>query len=198
MSTTARPLTGPAAVREAADVPSRLRRRRALYRLASPVSVLTVRHAERPHGTTVSNIGTVSREPLLLGACLRSGSLLAELAAAEGRFTVNVLDASQTDMARYFADPDRPDGEAQFAHWPWTTDPYTRAPRLEGGLAHYACRVFGRPRIGDHEVLLGHVTRTAVGEGEPLLSYAGGLFTGRLSPVPETGPDHRTGKESTT
>lgn len=162
---------------------ARGRDRRALTHLASPVSVLTVNHRGRPHGTTVSTVTAVSREPLLLGACLRAGSSFAELAAAEGRFTVNVLDASQERIARWFADSARPDGDPQFAGLTQGTDPYTGAPLLHGALAHYTCRVFGTPRVGDHDVLLGQVTHTAVHDGDPLLSYAGGLFAGPLRPA---------------
>ncbi|GHF29976.1 monooxygenase [Streptomyces mashuensis] len=157
---------------------SRKRRSRALAQLASPVSVLTVCHGGRLHGTTVSTVTAVSREPLLLGACLRAGSVFAELAVAEGRFVVNVLDAGQGELARWFADGSRPTGAEQFAGIAWEADPYASAPLIDGALAHYTCRVFDTPRVGDHDVLLGQVTRTAVHDGAPLLSYAGGLFAG--------------------
>jgi flavin reductase (DIM6/NTAB) family NADH-FMN oxidoreductase RutF len=154
--------------------------RSALRRLTGPVAVLTVNHAGRLHGTTVSTAATVSHRPLLLAASLRSGSVLARLAVAEGRFSVNVLCGRQAHTARWFADGDRPDGEAQFADVPWRRDPYTSAPLLEGALGHYSCRVAGEAVVGDHEVLIGRVVRAAAGEGEPLLSFAGGLFAPAL------------------
>jgi len=171
-------------------------RRRALRHLASPVSVLTVSHSDRLHGTTVSTVTTVSLSPLILGVCLKGGSVFAELAAAEGRFSVNVLGGTQGSVARWFADSSRPDGAEQFAGLPWHADPYGRAPLLEGALAHYTCRLVGSTVVGDHEVLLGRVVHAVTGDGDPLLSFAGGLFAGALNPVAPRN-DTPTKKENT-
>ncbi|GAA3378496.1 hypothetical protein GCM10020367_58210 [Streptomyces sannanensis] len=194
MSTALRSRTGPAHGHRTPE--GRLRRRQALYHLTAPVAVLAVGHEGQMHGTTVSTVTTVSREPLLLGTCLRSGSKFAELAAASGRYTVNVLTAAQADLARYFSDSSRPDGPAQFDGLRWDLDAYAHAPRLDGALAHYTCRLFGISRVGDHEVVIGHVTHAAVADGDPLLSYAGGLFTGPLSPARDPGPGSQTRKET--
>ncbi|MFE4538986.1 flavin reductase family protein [Streptomyces scopuliridis] len=195
MSTTLRTRTGTARGHRTPD--GRLRRRRALYHLTSPVAVLTVSHEGQPHGTTVSTLTTVSREPLLLGACLRRGSQFAGLAAASGRYVINVLTAEQVELARYFADSSRPDGGAQFAGLGWEPEPYAHAPLLHGALAHYTCRLSGSPEVGDHDVLIGYVTHAAVGAGEPLLSYAGGLFTGPLTPARDPGRGRQTSEETT-
>ncbi|WP_320783245.1 flavin reductase family protein [Streptomyces sp. CRN 30] len=195
MSTALRPRTGPAAGQRTPE--GRLRRRRALYHLAAPVAVLTVRHGEVLHGTTVSTVSTVSREPLLLGACLGQGSRFAELAVAAGRYAVNVLSGDQAGLARYFADGSRPDGAAQFTGLAWESGPYAHAPLLDGALAHYTCRLFTAAPLGGQEVLVGHVTHAAVGAGEPLLSHAGGLFSGPLTPVRDPGPGSQTRKETT-
>ncbi|MEU3555597.1 flavin reductase family protein [Streptomyces fragilis] len=174
----------------------RAARRRALYHLAAPVAVLTVSHEGRVHGTTVSSVPFLSREPLLLGACLRADSEFADLAARAGRYTVNVLTAEQGDTARHFADSGRPPGLEQFADLAWTPDPYAHAPLLDDALAQYTCRFSGTSRIGDRSLLIGHVTHAAVGQGDPLISYAGGLFAGSLDPARDPGPVHRTRKET--
>ncbi|MFJ5997447.1 flavin reductase family protein [Streptomyces sp. NPDC092370] len=160
-------------------------RRRALYHLASPVSVLTTGPEGRMHGTTASTVTLVSREPLLVGVALRAGSSFARLAAAEGRFAINVLRSEQADVARRFADSGRPDGSAQFAGLPWTADPYAHAPLIAGALAHYTCRFHSVHTAGDSELLLGYVVRATADAGLPLLSYAGGLYAGSLLPAKE-------------
>ncbi|GLX17144.1 MULTISPECIES: flavin reductase family protein [Streptomyces] len=164
----------------AAQAPARL----LIDQLASPVAVLTVRHQGRTHGTTVSTLTRVSSRPLLVGAALRAGSVLCRLASAEGRFAVNVLGGDQGALARWFASSARPDGAEQFAAVDWRPDPYTDAPLLRGALAHYACRLSGCFVVGDHEVLLGQVVRVTGGQGDPLMSYAGGLRTAALHPAP--------------
>ncbi|MFJ9520395.1 flavin reductase family protein [Kitasatospora sp. NPDC101801] len=180
MSTTAEPIR-----RTTADP---VQRRRALRHLACPVSVLTVSHQGRLHGTTASQVTTVSQRPLIVGASLKAGSVLAELAAGAGRFGINVVGGGQSGTARWFADSSRPDGAAQFAGLDWRPARYSGAPLLDGALAHIDCRVAGRIRVGDHEVLLGRVVHATAGEGEPLLSFAGGLYVGALLPVPVQGP----------
>ncbi|QIQ04045.1 flavin reductase family protein [Streptomyces liangshanensis] len=194
MNTALRPRTGTTRGHRTPD--DRLRRRRALYHLTSPVAVLTVSHEGQLHGTTVSMVTTVSREPLLLGTCLRRGSHFAGLAAASGRYVINVLTADQVELARYFADSSRPEGGAQFAGLGWETGPYAHAPLLDGALAHYTCRLVGSPEVGDHDVLIGYVTHAAVGAGDPLVSYAGGLFTGPLTPARDPGQAPQSSEET--
>ncbi|WP_221351186.1 flavin reductase family protein [Streptomyces beigongshangae] len=172
------------------------RQPRPLRHLASAVSILTVRHSGRPHGTTVGTVTAVSQRPPLLGVCLRIGSTFAQLAMAEGRFVVNVLDASQTGLARRFADRARADGAEQFTDVPWNPDPCTGAPLLAGALAHYSCRVLALPRVGDHDVLLGRVTRAAAHQGVPLLSYAGDMFAGAIPSAAACGAPARNRKEN--
>ncbi|MFF5569118.1 flavin reductase family protein [Streptomyces sp. NPDC012623] len=155
-------------------------RRRGMYHLASPVSVLTVATEERMHGTTASTVTLVSREPLLVGVVLRTGSSFARLAAHEGRYAINVLSAEQDDVARWFADSSRPEGSEQFDGLGWQADSYAKAPLLTGGLAHYTCRFHSRHPLGDGELLLGHVVRARTADGLPLLSYAGELYAGHL------------------
>ncbi|MGW8065151.1 flavin reductase family protein [Streptomyces ziwulingensis] len=175
--------TGPRTRRPVRQDPAE--RRRALYHLASPVSVLTTGPESRMHGTTASTVTLVSREPLLVGVVLRAGSSFARRAAATGRFAINVLGGDQAEVARRFADSGRPDGSAQFAGLAWTADPYAQAPLIAGALAHYTCRFHSAHAAGDSELLLGHVVRARADEGLPLLSYAGRLRAGTLHPAKE-------------
>ena len=46
--------------------------RQAVRRLVTGVAVVTVWHGDDVHGTTVSSVCSVSREPLLIGVCLRA------------------------------------------------------------------------------------------------------------------------------
>ncbi|MFE7816137.1 flavin reductase family protein [Streptomyces sp. NPDC057433] len=158
-------------------------RRRGMYHLASPVSVLTVATEERMHGTTASTVTLVSRHPLLVGVVLRTGSSFARLAAREGRYAITVLGAEQADVARWFADSGRPGGSEQFDGLRWQPDSYANAPLLAGGIAHYSCRFNSKVAVGDGELLLGYVVRARTADGSPLLSYAGDLYVGHLKPA---------------
>ncbi|GII76170.1 flavin reductase [Sphaerisporangium rufum] len=166
-------MTGVAAGPAAADIT-----RRALRQVTGGVSVLTVDRDGLRHGTTVSALVTISRQPLILGACLRPSSKFAALVPAGGLFSVNVLATGQEVLARRFADPARRVGDEQFAGLSWTADETTGAPLIGGCLAHLACRVTERQRIGDHELLLAEVVGGTPGTGLPLVSFAGRLHHG--------------------
>lgn len=149
--------------------------RRALRAVASGVTVLTVNHNGIRHGVTVSAVVAVSRDPLVLGACLRLGSMFSAAVRREGRFSVNILADDQTAVAHRFAVPGRQAGDAQFAGLQWATDGATGAPLIHGCVAHVACEAVGWHRVGDHDLLLAEVVGGAPLGGTPLVSYAGRL-----------------------
>jgi flavin reductase (DIM6/NTAB) family NADH-FMN oxidoreductase RutF len=163
-------------------------RRLATRQFATGVTVLTVWHGQAAQGTTVSAVATLSRTPLLLGVCLRSGSAFVDLASTAGRFAMNVLGASQALLAGWFADPARPAGLAQFDHVDWETEVYSGAPLLSGCLAGLGCRVNSSVPVGDHHLLIAEVVTAKHRPGAPLLSYAGQLHDGVLNLVARKHP----------
>lgn len=160
--------------------------RAALRRLAAGVSVLTFRDGERAHGATVSSVSAVSREPLLLAACLGLTSRFADYVAVPGaRFGVNVLSAGQAPLASWFADPRRPLGLQQFDCVDWLPDGFSGAPMIDGSLATMGCEVRTATRAGDHHLIVAEVITGAPGDGLPLLSFAGQLHDGPLRSLPD-------------
>jgi flavin reductase len=162
----------------AADVSVMLRQ--AVRCLATGVAVVTVWHGDVVHGTTVSSVAAVSREPLLLGVCLREASDLAEVIGAARCFAVNVLSTRQPALAGWFADPGRPRGLAQFDHLEWEPDAFSGAPWISGSLASLGCHLTATIPAGDHNLLLGEVVTAHVGQGAPLLHFTGQLHDGAL------------------
>jgi flavin reductase len=166
------------------------RARRALCQLASGVAVLTYRDGDDAHGATVSAVTAVSRDPLLIGFCLRRGSRFARLVAATGqRVAVNVLDTRQAMLAKWFADPKRPSGLAQFDGVDCQPDDYSGAPLIKGSLAWLSCRLMTRVGAGDHYILLAEGMDGILGRGQPLLSFADQLHDTTLRNVPRRSAD---------
>jgi flavin reductase len=162
------------------------RRRRALRQVASGVAVLTFWYGKDAHGTTVSAVTAVSREPLLVGVCLRRDSLFAQLVSSGSqRFGINVLSAPQANLASWFADPQRPPGLAQFDYLDWEPDTFSGAPLITGSLARLGCRLTNWFEAGDHHLLVAEVMSGAPGDGTPLLSFAGQLHDGLLRSLPD-------------
>jgi flavin reductase (DIM6/NTAB) family NADH-FMN oxidoreductase RutF len=155
----------------------------AALRLTTGVTVLTVRHLDRMHGSTTSAVSLVSREPLTVGSGLRQDSELSRLARESGWFAVNVLSGRQSLLADWFARPERPRDRAQFELLDWEEEPEHGLPLLRNAVAHLVCQVAGRVPVGDHDLLLGTVVRGRTGPGSPLISYAGALHGAEFADV---------------
>lgn len=147
-------------------------RHSAVRQFASGVAVLTLADKHGTHGTTVSALAAVSREPLLIGVCLNRGSSFLQRVRDRRWFSVNVLTAEQTPLARWFADPQRPRDSAQFDGISYRTDPTSDAPLIDGALSHLTCRLNRCLLAGDHILLLATVISGQAGAGSPLLSFA--------------------------
>jgi flavin reductase len=149
--------------------------RLALRCIASGVTVLTINRDGLRHGATVSAIVAISRDPLVLGVCLREPSAFSTMVEQAQCFSVNVLAAEQAPVAKRFAEPGRRPGDAQFTGLRWTADQVTGAPLIDGCLAHLACRFTDSHHIGDHRLIVAEVITGTPGAGSPLVSFAGRL-----------------------
>lgn len=176
-----------------------LQRHQAFRRFATGVAVLTVWHGETAHGATVSSVSTLSKEPLLIGASMRSGSAFTEVVGVARRFAVNVLSDRQGALAGWFATPERPYGLAQFEHLDWEPDAFSGAPWIDGSLASAGCWVTAIIPIGDHDLILAEVITARLRDGAPLLNFSGRLHEGKLHLLsldetrPAVGPPTRNG-----
>jgi flavin reductase len=159
-------------------------RHQAVRRFTTGVAVLTLWHGDVLQGTTVSSVTAVSRDPLLIGVCLRAESGLTEVLGEGRRFAVNVLSTRQSPLAGWFADPARPRGLAQFEQLEWEPDAFSGAPWISGSLASIGCLLTATVPAGDHTLLLGEVVTARTGEGAPLLHFAGRLHDGMLHILP--------------
>ena len=120
-------------------------------------------------GMTVSAFCSLSLEPPLILICIeKTASVHAALTQANG-FVINVLAASQEQIARRFSivDIDRFDGVG-----------FTRSAEgyaiLDDALSVIECRRQALHDGGDHTIIVGEVDASRVGAGTPLLYYRGG------------------------
>lgn len=142
--------------------------RQACGRFATGVTVATVLDARgRPHGMTLNAFTSVSlAPPLVLVSLGRNVSVMDVFRSAEF-FGINMLAASQRDLAERFARK----GLDRFASVAWHRGK-TGAPLLAGVLATLECALRQRIPGGDHEILLGEVLYTHIADGSPLVFYA--------------------------
>jgi len=138
--------------------------RACLSRFVTGVVVVSYRAEGEIRGLTVNSFTSVSLEPpLVLVSVARSARAAPHLGRVP--FSVNVLGASQLDVARHFAG--RPPDPVEVT-WQSTGDDL--APTLTGALATFRCRPWQSYHGGDHRLHLGHVIEADVqDDGEPLL-----------------------------
>ncbi|MEZ2389711.1 flavin reductase family protein [bacterium RCC_150] len=138
--------------------------RSCLSRFVTGVAVVSYVADGETRGLTVNSFTSVSLEPpLILVSLARSAK--AALKMNETPFTVNLLKASQFDIAMQFAGRPRPGLELK-----WRAPEEDFAPALEGSLATFACRPWSSYDGGDHVLQLGEVVQADVsGDEEPLL-----------------------------
>ncbi|MFG2752516.1 flavin reductase family protein [Streptomyces xanthophaeus] len=128
------------------------------------VTVVTAYDGTRAHGTTVSAVASLSRNPPLVMVALAEDSELLGIIRKAGRFGINVLADGQEDWARAFAAKgrDKADGIPLSSQG--------GVPRLPGVPAWMACRAVALTPGGDHVIVQGAVEQ-AVSDPQPPLVY---------------------------
>jgi flavin reductase (DIM6/NTAB) family NADH-FMN oxidoreductase RutF len=144
--------------------------RSVLGRFPSGVTVVTTKAGDgSDEGMTVSAFCSVSLDPPLVLICVeRTASAYSALTTGRG-FVVNILSASQEQIARRFSivDIDRFEGVG-----------YSRSPNglavLDDVLGIIECATFAMHEAGDHTIIVGEVEAARAQNGTPLLYYRGG------------------------
>jgi flavin reductase (DIM6/NTAB) family NADH-FMN oxidoreductase RutF len=144
--------------------------RSVLGRFPSGVTVVTTKDEDgSDEGMTVSAFCSVSLDPPLVLICIeKTASAYKALTTAPG-FVVNVLSASQEQIARRFSiiDIDRFEGVG-----------YSRSPNglavLDDVLGVIECATVAMHDAGDHTIIVGEVEAARAQSGTPLLYYRGG------------------------
>lgn len=150
---------------------------------ATGVTVLTAGRGASCHGMTANAFSSVSLEPPMVLCCVSRAARMHEVIMSAQSFAVSILGAGQQELAKYFADWQRPNGQAQFEPVAWRPGERTGAPVLSGALAWLECELVRTYNGGDHTIFLGEVLSAhrgadegvIGGEPEALLFFGGGF-----------------------
>ena len=144
--------------------------RSVLGRFPSGVTIVTTKARDgSDEGMTVSAFCSVSLDPALVLICIEKTASAYDALTTAGRFVVNVLSATQEQIARRFSivDIDRFEGVG-----------YSRSPNgiavLDDVLGIIECATFAMHEAGDHTIIVGEVEAARAQSGTPLLYYRGG------------------------
>ena len=138
--------------------------RSCLSRFVTGVAVVSYEVDGAPRGVTVNSFTSVSLEPpLILISLAKTAKAATHL--EQRPFTVNLLKASQLDLAMQFAGRARPGVDVC-----WLPAVDDLAPALRGALATFRCRPWKAYDGGDHSLQIGQVIEADVSDdAEPLL-----------------------------
>lgn len=158
--------------------------RTALGRFATGVTVITTESGvaatlRQPMGITVNSFNAVSLSPpLVLWSLSHTASAYNAFMASQG-YVIQVLAASQSELALRFARGTQADRFADLS--------VTRAPggtlMLESpGASWFECIPYSHHVAGDHTIMVGQVRHCGHANVAPLVFHAGGFD---LTPLPE-------------
>jgi 3-hydroxy-9,10-secoandrosta-1,3,5(10)-triene-9,17-dione monooxygenase reductase component len=175
MTTIARGEVGVEGATESGQMGDPVLFRRVLSHFATGVVVVTAFDSE-PLGMTCQSFSSLSLDPPLVMFCPAHTSTTWPRIRDVGIFAVNILAADQEALCRQFA----VSGGDKFAGVGWQPG-RTRAPVLDGVLAHIECVLDAVHDGGDHAIVTGRPV--AVGEDpglDPLLFFRShyGRFAG--------------------
>ncbi len=140
----------------------------ALGRIPSGLFIVTLSRNELETGMLASWVQQCSFKPPLLTLAVQRGRQVADLLSKGSRLTVNILEASQTDMIAHFGKGFTL-GEDAFRDLEVQRVP-GQGPVLTEALAYLECQVVERIPTGDHEIFVAEVVAgNVLDEGQPMV-----------------------------
>ena len=138
-------------------------------RFATGVAVITSAGATTSGGMTANALCSLSLDPLLALVCFENQARTLPIVREAGRFALNLLATDQRDLAGVFASK-LPEAEKLDSGPHRLQD---GMPVIDGALAWAACELRELIPGGDHTIAIGEVVSMGLGDGAPLLWYAG-------------------------
>ncbi len=140
----------------------------AMGRMASGVTIVTMRAGDEDHGFTASSFTSLSIDPMLVLVCVVKAQKSHALIEQAQHFAVNILSTEQRDLGMVFASSKTPDRFAGLD----VVRAETGAPILPRSLAWVDCKLKDTFPGGDHSIFVGEVVAAEVeGEREALLYF---------------------------
>nr|WP_321511334.1 flavin reductase family protein [uncultured Celeribacter sp.] len=127
------------------------------------VTLITVGQGAARRGITATAVCSVTDRPPSLLACVNRDTATCEEIMRLDRFSVQLLGASDQDLALRFAGAGGVRGAEKFLAGNWSAT-QTGVPRLQTALASLACRVTSHSTQGSHQVFIGQIEEAFLAE----------------------------------
>lgn len=135
--------------------------RRVMARLASGVSVITVRQGNHDLAMTASSLVSVSIEPPTVLFCVHADARLAEAVGPGQRWAVSIMGQGGVSDADWLASPGRPTLD-QLGTVPHVRGEFSGAAVLRQAASWLECETDWVRQAATHDVVTGHVLNTGV------------------------------------
>lgn len=148
--------------------------RQVMRRFPQGVTVVSLRAGEIEHGMTASSVASLSMDPPLFLVCVDKTARAHDLFPRAGAFVVNLLAQDQAEVSNVFARKELTDDE----RWAEVTthESAVGAPRLDGCVGWFDCRLTDALPGGDHTIYVGEVVEAIPGADKPPLVYHDGAY----------------------
>ena len=142
--------------------------RQIMGRFATGVTVLTTGVGDEVSGMTANAVMSLSLDPPLVVVAVEKSASMHGLVQQGQCFAINILKREQEELSNRFAQR----GPKDFSDLA-TKVAETGAPILADALAYVDCRLVEIAAAGDHDMFIGECLTGEVGEGAPLIFFAG-------------------------
>lgn len=146
--------------------------RQSMRRVASTVCVISCRHDGRRYGITVTSVTPLSFAPISVLACVNRKSSISGPLKEEGRYCINVLRASQTEISNSFSGglP----AESRFDIGEWVEK--DGIPYLPNAQANLFCEMDQTVSYATHDIVIGRVSEVTFASDVAPLIYQNGAY----------------------
>ena len=135
---------------------------------AATVNVVTTDGPAGRFGLTVSAFSSVSADPPMVMVCVNARSPAAAAVRDNAQFRINVLGATQRQVAQTFAGHPACGAPYDFSAARWEVE-NGGAPALAGAVASFGCLLVTTVAAGTHLVFIGRVADVRQSIGPALL-----------------------------
>ena len=144
--------------------------REAMSRLGAGVTIISTDGPGGRAGITATAVASVTNEPPTLLICINREAQLFPVLMRNGGFCVNILSASQSELAEIFAGRKSIPQDARFGHGAWRSL-QTGLPALTDCRAAIGCRISAATEIGTHSTIFGRIVELRFDRLVPPLLY---------------------------
>ena len=133
------------------------------------VFVLAAEHEDERHAMTVSSVFSVSIEPMSMAVSVNKNASLHSLVDVGRKFSLNLLTASQIDIAEICSGAE--EGKIRFEHPDWD---FSEIPFLKNAQSNLFCTCKKIVPLYSHSLVIGEVDRVVhSGKMNPLIYQDG-------------------------